>query len=42
MLYDWYDHLSGGTPLVPSLQAGNLYGIFFSPNGQGGYDWTGL
>ncbi|NRA97652.1 MAG: hypothetical protein HRU14_15765 [Planctomycetes bacterium] len=42
MLYDWYDHLSGHPSLVPSLQTGNLYGIFFSPNGQGGYDWTGL
>ena len=41
MLYDWYDHLSPGPALVPSLLSGGLSRIVFTPDGLGGYLWTG-
>lgn len=41
MLYDWYDHVGGGTALVPSI-LGGLDRVRFAPNGSGGYDWTGF
>ena len=41
MLYDWYDHLSGGPALVPSLLSGGVSLLVFTPDGLGGYLWTG-